>query len=241
MHDEFRFPPGDVSTPPTDANVGGDDVTTVSSSIAGLFRTVGAHDGDFVVFQEVVNGRLRALIYRDLNSIGLSEEDLEPFSATEFVSGSDSSGEPDACFMPSVRGSDPNGWPTLVIETGVTQLLRSLHRKMRWWFAASNHTVEIVLLVKVSRASRTLLLEKHIKGVSQTLRQVVTIAPHPSSNPVMHDVMDGPLILEFSLLFLQPADPARGGAGCCGGRRPAFKASRAGLGPVVSRLLARGY
>ncbi|CAK7241575.1 MAG: hypothetical protein STHCBS139747_003038 [Sporothrix thermara] len=169
---------------------------------------------------------MSASIYRDLNSMGMSEDDLWPTSSTEFVGHGGGSGEPDACFMPPARGNDSDGWPTLVIEAGVSQSLASLHAKMHWWFSASNHAVKIVLLAKVSPASRSILVEKYNKDVLQTrqgatntrnmpgpapeLRQTIAITAQPGSNPVVYDVLGGPLVLEFSHLFLRPADGTQG-------------------------------
>lgn len=133
-------------------------------------------------------------------------------------------GESDTAFTADER--DPNAWPTLVVETGLSQSLESLRAKMRWWFSASDLAVNIVVLVKLQRASRTICVEKYVKDIPQTrqgatftrrmpalapqIRQTITVALHPGSQPVVFDVFDGPLVLEFALLFLRPADPARG-------------------------------
>ncbi|KAK3353788.1 hypothetical protein B0T25DRAFT_416709, partial [Lasiosphaeria hispida] len=56
----------------------------------------------------------------------------------------------------------PNGrsWPTLVIEAGDLPSLQKLREDMRWWFSASNHQVQIVLLAKLDRPGRRIILEK---------------------------------------------------------------------------------
>ncbi|EPE06839.1 dead deah box dna helicase [Ophiostoma piceae UAMH 11346] len=117
---------------------------------------------------EIVHGKLTAAIYRDLGHMGLRDIDLEPAGSTTCLGSGGSSAEPDASFMPTVRSNDPGEWPTLVIETGVNQSLESLHTKMRWWYAAADHAVKIVLLIKTSLASRSVLIEKYIKEVLQT-------------------------------------------------------------------------
>ncbi|EFX06509.1 hypothetical protein CMQ_6830 [Grosmannia clavigera kw1407] len=171
---------------------------------------------------------ISAALYHDLNNMGLSYNDLVPSGTTKFGDGGSGKecGEADAAFMPGERADALDGWPTLVVETGLSQSSESLDAKMRWWFHASNHQVNIVLLVKLQRASHTICVEKYVKDIPQPRqgatftrfmpalvpqsRQSITIAPHPRSQPVVYDVFGGPLVLEFVLLFLRPADLARG-------------------------------
>lgn len=175
---------------------------------------------------ELVRAEMNIGLYHNLRQMGLSDNDLWPALATEFSGNDGSSGEPDACFLPPERGRDPGGWPTLVLETGVSQSLESTRAKMRWWFSASDHAVKIVVVCKVWLDARRLLIERYTKDKSQTqdgatstrnmpsltprLRQSINITAQPGSDPVVYNVVGGPLIIEFSLLFLRPADPARG-------------------------------
>lgn len=141
--------------------------------------------------------------------------------------GNGGSGEGDSTFVPRVRMSAAIKWPTLVIESSLSQSLASLQKKMQWWFRESNHEVKIVLLANIDRDSRTIHLEKYTTNVPQScsaatrtrsmpgfephLRQAITIVPRPStSNPIQYDVDGGPLVVEFELLFLRPADPGLG-------------------------------
>ena len=175
---------------------------------------------------EVMSSCINLEIYRDLGNMGLTIKDLMCSGATTFPGGGGSSAEGDSSYMPPARLRDPDGWPTLVIETGVSQSLASLHTKMRWWFAASDDAVKTVLLMKATRASRTILVETYTRDVPQTrpgatntrrmpgpapeLRQSIAITPQPGGNSVVYDVLGGPLILEFALLFLRPPDASRG-------------------------------
>ncbi len=59
------------------------------------------------------------------------------------------SGEGDSGGYPRV-GYGPVRWPTRVMEAGYSQSMPSLRAKMRWWFAASNRQVKMVVLVKMS-------------------------------------------------------------------------------------------
>ncbi len=122
-----------------------------------------------------------------------------------------------------------DSWPTLVIEAGYTQSLPSLRSKMRWWFNESNGDVKIVVLAKLYPRRQAILLEKYIRGprvprpgATNTRRssaaaampepnchQEIWVKRTPGSNPATY-VATGALILEFPLLFLHQADPARG-------------------------------
>ncbi|CAK7562574.1 MAG: hypothetical protein SEPTF4163_000422 [Sporothrix epigloea] len=152
---------------------------------------------------ELVRAEMNIGLYHNLRQMGLSDNDLWPALATEFSGNDGSSGEPDACFLPPERGRDPGGWPTLVLETGVSQSLESTRAKMRWWFSASDHAVKIVV---VYGATST----RNMPSLTPRLRQSINITAQPGSDPVVYNVVGGPLIIEFSLLFLRPADPARG-------------------------------
>lgn len=136
----------------------------------------------------------------------------------------DSSGGPKPDRQP--RGS----WPTLVIESGVSQSLPDLRNTIRWWFSASGHAVKIVLLVKLNRSSEEIIIEKWTEGpanprigatstrpelsLTPSLRQSIHIDMTPeakqaaSGDPIRSDlssyiVTTGDLRLEFQLLFLR--------------------------------------
>ena len=131
------------------------------------------------------------------------------------------SGEGDSAFVPQARFHNGKSWPTFVLEAGDSQSLEGLRNDMRWWFAASQHEVKIVLLAKLYPATREIRLEKYVKDVSHVrtgathtrstpqlqprLTQVVTIAPR-EANPgqeLQFTVFGAPLILDFQLLFLR--------------------------------------
>ncbi|CAK7210048.1 hypothetical protein SCUCBS95973_000660 [Sporothrix curviconia] len=141
--------------------------------------------------------------------------------------GNGGSGEGDNTFVPWERAVTDAKWPTLVIEAGVSQSLASLRNKMAWWFRASEHEVKIVLIMKVDQDARTIRLWKYTKDFPQTrngatrtrampnlephLCQEIQIVPQPDNGGLaQYDVIGGPLHLEFALLLLRPADPARG-------------------------------
>lgn len=71
--------------------------------------------------------------------------------------------QPDGCFWPPLRQPGPgrpHGWPTLAIETGVTESLQRLREDANWSFHNSLGEVRIVLLVSIDRRRRKTVIEK---------------------------------------------------------------------------------
>ena len=116
-------------------------------------------------------------------------------------------------------------WPTLVIESGQSESMNYLHLDMQWWFAASQHQVKIVLLVKFDHNQRAILLERWeeeappprlgatttrqaaaLQALQPVLRQQITITKNAAS-PVSYHVTRGDLVLPFHLLFLRDPSP----------------------------------
>ena len=67
------------------------------------------------------------------------------------------------CFIPPTRqprGNQPQGWPSLVIETGVSESLTRLRHDARWWFENCEGAVRTVILLSIKRIQKTILLEK---------------------------------------------------------------------------------
>ncbi|UPK98531.1 hypothetical protein LCI18_009466 [Fusarium solani-melongenae] len=99
-------------------------------------------------------------------------------------------------------------WPTLVIEAGYSQSPESLRSDMKWWFSASDHQVNIVLLVKLDLSSEDIIIETWQAAQGDTARlepshsQVITISRGPNAD-TDDNVSGGPLRLDFALLFLR--------------------------------------
>ncbi|KAK6812994.1 hypothetical protein RU639_010809 [Aspergillus parasiticus] len=71
--------------------------------------------------------------------------------------------QPDDCFFPPNRqplGGQFNGWPSLVIETGVSESLAKLRRDATWWFQNSSGATRIVILVSVKAVAKSIRFEK---------------------------------------------------------------------------------
>ena len=71
-------------------------------------------------------------------------------------------GEADSSRKPESQRPSATAWPTLVIEGGYSQSIESLRVKADWWLKEFNFEVKIVLLAKLSRSSRTILVEKWV-------------------------------------------------------------------------------
>ncbi|KAK3190866.1 hypothetical protein K4F52_003183 [Lecanicillium sp. MT-2017a] len=166
-----------------------------------------------------------AAVFDLLDEAGRNGEDA--FTVTE----GDSSGGP----IPERMAGD--AWPTLVIQSGVSQSLRDLQESIRWWFSASDHEVKIVLLIKIDRQQQKVTIENWTEGVdvprpdatavtrsattlSPICRQEITIEISPAAAaaepgaPIRDDaasytVTGGDLRLEFELLFLRQSDAER--------------------------------
>ncbi|CAK7563086.1 MAG: hypothetical protein SEPTF4163_000943 [Sporothrix epigloea] len=174
---------------------------------------------------ERICGKLSVYAVHKIFQMGLTPKDFILAGSTTYrgtgSGDSSGSGEGDSAFVPQARFHNGKSWPTFVLEAGDSQSLEGLRNDMRWWFAASQHEVKIVLVAKLYPATREIRLEKYVKDVSHVRTgatctrntpqlqprptQVVTIAPR-EANPgqeLQFTVVGAPLILDFQLLFLR--------------------------------------
>ncbi|KAK4143806.1 uncharacterized protein C8A04DRAFT_28593 [Dichotomopilus funicola] len=135
-------------------------------------------------------------------------------------------GEGDSTGGPKPERHTKGAWPTLVVEAGVSESLNELHDDMRWWFAASNYNVKIVLLAKFEHAHGTITLERweeeargtrpgatttrHLAAIEPVRRQIITITQDLTTDPISYLVTSGALVLDFRLLFLRDPGPGEG-------------------------------
>lgn len=132
-------------------------------------------------------------------------------------------GEGDSGGGPNPERRDPHTFPTLVIEAGYSQSLRSLRQKARFWFDISNHDIKIVILAKLYRNRGIIILEKWQEGPSHPRSGATTTRSMPpleascyqtivitkiDGNPPTFQVTSGDLVLSFRLLFLR--EPRQG-------------------------------
>ena len=116
--------------------------------------------------------------------------------------------QPDDCFWPSSRQGRSNraqGWPTLVIETGVSKSLSKLRADAQWWFHNSSGQTRFVLIVSISRRQRRVTVEKwqmQIPSPAFVLQPVASAAQEIVITPA--SVSGAPLTLDFEALFDRP-------------------------------------
>lgn len=93
---------------------------------------------------------------------------------------------------------------------------------MSWWFEASDHAVQIVLLAKCNHDRRQIILEKYEESASvpqgapatqsasmqmPVLQQSITITQNTKTVPVSYTVTGSALTLSIRLLFLRDLVP----------------------------------
>ncbi|KAI5865219.1 hypothetical protein GGS23DRAFT_603850 [Durotheca rogersii] len=186
-----------------------------------LFITIPTHT------HEVNHLRLDRLCYDIAAGMGLGSE-WAPVGATTYEKRDSvtniiyTQGEGDSGMRPLYQRPAPGGFPTLVIEAGVTQSRSSLRMKANWWFATSENHVKIVLLVKVDFRDKSIVIEKWkaesqnppsvarritraatraAQALTPTAVQTVTIKRAAGIGPT--SPRKGLLRLEFENLFLR--------------------------------------
>jgi len=96
--------------------------------------------------------------------MGVSEDDIGWAATTTYRSPIGQKGKQgDDIFLPPPRQGlhgQPPSWPTLVIESGVSESLPKLHDDVKWWFENSRGEVRIVIVMAIRRASRTIIFEQ---------------------------------------------------------------------------------
>jgi hypothetical protein len=131
-------------------------------------------------------------------------------------------GEGDSTGGPALERGGKHAWPTLVVEAAESEPLDELHNDMRWWFSASDHQVQIILLAKFDHARGDLTLEKweeeprsirpgatttrQSDAIRPVLRQHITITQDTTTDPASYHVTEA-LVLGFRLLFLRDPGP----------------------------------
>lgn len=144
----------------------------------------------------------------------------------------------DQCLSPLPRqpvNGQVTGWPTLVIETGVSESLPRLRQDAAWWFRNSRGDTRIVLVMSLKKKTQEIFLEKWqlapantlnlTRGVINQLRQQVPppmpplIQQNPASQQpfVLQEIritktsaFGGPLVLPFQAFFCRPPQGAEG-------------------------------
>ena len=114
---------------------------------------------------DMTTSELRAEIAEKIANMGIPRLQTAWASTTTHEGTVTTKGkEADESFHPPPRfpvlGQQSEPWPTLVIETGVSESLAKLREDVKWWFNNSNGEVRIVLILSIKKRTRTVLLER---------------------------------------------------------------------------------
>jgi hypothetical protein len=94
-----------------------------------------------------------------MGTLGLAEDEFCGVGAARFR-GRRSSKEGDSAYKPqSFRPNDPD-WPTIVIESGVSESLHRLRFDAGWWLTESGGDVKIVIIISIQQAQSRIQIEK---------------------------------------------------------------------------------
>jgi hypothetical protein len=114
----------------------------------GLIKVVPSHT------HEAITDKVTRIIDEYLMAMGIQSDDREWAMATTYKPTASKGKQPDQCFTPPCRRASPGqpvGWPTLVIETGVSESLPRLREDARWWFNNSGGEVRMVLVISIKQ------------------------------------------------------------------------------------------
>jgi hypothetical protein len=94
--------------------------------------------------------------------MGMRARELDGVGASRFR-GRRSSKEGDSAYRPHSFRPNETDWPTIVIESGVSESLRRLRFDASWWLTESGGDVKIVIIISIQRtqnAQSRLQIEK---------------------------------------------------------------------------------
>ncbi|KAJ5534073.1 hypothetical protein N7527_000327 [Penicillium freii] len=102
---------------------------------------------------EIATSQFTMVIHDELKAMGLPRKEVVWVGSTTYRSGTSKGKEADNSYLPPSRHTRPSqnaGYPSLVIETGVSESLGRLRQDARKWFADSGGDVRIVILIHAS-------------------------------------------------------------------------------------------
>ena len=142
---------------------------------------------------EVTCARFQFLLNTKVAAMGLGNE-LCDMRTTKYQ-GKGSGKQPDCAFQPRSPRPDITDWPTLVVECGVSQSLKSLRGDSHWWFTNSEGKVKTILLFSVLEKKRKIYIEQwEMRKEAKCIRTI---------DIVEADAAGGSLRLSFEHLFLR--------------------------------------
>jgi hypothetical protein len=140
-------------------------------------------------------------------AMGLARNSLVPIGAGRF-SGMLSSKEGDTSFKPRSLRPQQNGWPTIVIEAGLSESRNRLRTDAAWWLTNSHGEVNIIILIVIMKSTQFLRLEKWcavggpVTRANPNRKMVNELEITPIPGTPGYAVTGAPLVLEFEKIFL---------------------------------------
>lgn len=139
--------------------------------------------------------------------------ELVPLGAAMF-SGPAGQKEADSAFGPAFHHLK-SGWPTLLLECGVSESLACMQAEARWWLENSGEAVKTVIVISVSRPEKSLHLEKWElvampdPGVTPAYLSpsIVKLDKTHHVDIVGGVVTGGPLTIKFQDVMLRDPEP----------------------------------
>lgn len=156
-----------------------------------------AHEKAHLIFSSIIISRLPQM--------GLSAFDIFSVGGTRFTSNTNSK-EADSAFKPLSR-EKVTDWPTLVIESGMSESLARLRVDAAWWLTNSGGEVKIVLLVAITPAVRRLQIEAWESQASHSLSTPYVPVKTQDISITGDTIIGAPLILGFENIFLRQPQP----------------------------------
>jgi len=167
---------------------------------------------------EVVHRKFECMLNEKAARMGLPD-DLGLIGGARHK-GNSSRKEPDSCYIPRSRVlAGGTRWPTLAVESGVSQTIERLRVDANWWIMNSSGAVNIVLVFSVKKADRIIDIEQWETGSLIHRRSPRLNPPNPPSTPMkpkrvniitipQPDDDQRSLILDFKKVFDRNPDRA---------------------------------
>ncbi|PUU76792.1 hypothetical protein B9Z19DRAFT_1194475 [Tuber borchii] len=154
------------------------------------------HVFERMIIDKVLEGGQRAMII--------------PAGSTRFP-GLNNSNEAAASLRPCHVRPRYTDWPSVVLETGVSETAERLHVDGRWWFANSGGAVKIVLLFFVNLKASSIKIELWKEGTVRNQQQTRVRSAVTSTGPTLQKTVNltpnaitgAPIKLRFHDIFLR--------------------------------------
>ncbi|CAG8068494.1 unnamed protein product [Penicillium nalgiovense] len=138
-----------------------------------------------------------------LLNMGIDTDDYTMNSASRYE-GRTCDKEADESLTPSRNPSEDDDWPSLVIETGLSESEAQLRADASWWFSNSDHQVNIVILFRIKRSPqrRVVIRLYHLepttsritRGLQADVQRTLLSAPPPPPSQTDSKTVPRPLL-----------------------------------------------